>query len=143
MKKGIIGLFVAFLISFFLLSPKVLTLTNEPRFCSSCHVMHEEYNAWLKGGLHNNIKCIDCHLPNDSKVNFYLWKAIDGGMDLIAFQTGLFPERIQISSHGRKTVQSNCLRCHEGVVSNMLNHESRNCWECHKRISHRLVGLYK
>ncbi len=118
-----------------------LDKTSQPSFCGKCHVMQDQYTTWIKGGLHNNIKCIDCHIPNDTKVNFYIWKGIDGTKDLLIFHMGIVPEMIKISSHGKRVIQSNCIRCHEGMVSKMLNIEDRNCWDCHKRVSHKLSGL--
>ncbi len=141
-KSGIFLItIIILLLVIFLISPTIIAKTNSPSYCGSCHVMQEQYTAWVKGGLHNNIKCVDCHLPNDSRVKFYIWKAIDGGKDFVAFHTGAVPEKIQASSHSKKTIQSNCIRCHEGVVSKMLNAEGRHCWDCHKRISHKLTGL--
>ncbi len=119
-----------------LVSPKILAKTNSPEFCAKCHVMEEQYFTLMKGGLHNSLKCVDCHLPNDSKVNFYLWKGIDGTKDLVHFYSGSVPERIVISAHGKKTVQANCIRCHEGMVS-MIATGDRHCWDCHRRATHK------
>lgn len=118
------------------LSPGLLAKTNKPEFCAKCHVMEEQYLTLIKGGLHNSLNCVDCHLPNDSKAKFYLWKGIDGTKDVIHFFTGSVPDRIVISAHGKKTVQNNCIRCHEGVVSKMELGE-RKCWDCHKRTTHK------
>lgn len=135
--------YIVVLLSFFVLlailvslSPGLLAKTNKPEFCAKCHVMEEQYLTLIKGGLHNSLKCVDCHLPNDSKAKFYLWKGIDGTKDVIHYFTGSVPERIVISAHGKKTVQNNCIRCHEGVVSKMELGE-RKCWECHRRTTHK------
>lgn len=118
------------------ISPRILAKTNSPEFCAKCHVMEEQYITLMKGGLHNSLKCVDCHLPNDSKFNFYLWKGIDGTKDIVHFYSGSVPEKIVISRHGKKTVQSNCIRCHEGTISK-ITVSQRNCWDCHRRTTHK------
>lgn len=137
------GLLVFLLISLFIvaiLSTKLIAKTNSPEFCAKCHVMEEQYVTLMKGGVHNSLKCVDCHLPNDSKVKFYLWKGIDGTKDVVHFYSGSVPERIVISAHGKQTIQENCIRCHDGMVSR-INVSDRKCWDCHKRISHKLAGF--
>lgn len=129
-----------FLFILVLVSPKILATTNEATYCAKCHVMQEQYLSLMKGGLHNSLKCVDCHLPNDSKVKFYFWKAVDGSKDFIAFHTGAVPDPIKATAHAKDTIQQNCIRCHEGMVSK-INVGDRKCWECHKRVSHRQAGL--
>ncbi len=115
--------------------PDLYTKTSNPDFCHSCHVMDEHFEHWFMTGVHRNIWCVDCHLPNDTKAGHFVWKGIDGMKDVILFHTNLFPEPIRISDHGRKTIQRNCVRCHGELVSE-INTEGRNCWECHRRIDH-------
>lgn len=141
MKRGwIVVAVVIFIFILAILSPKLLAKTNTPEFCASCHVMEEQYLTLMKGGLHNSLKCVDCHLPNNSKVSFYFWKAVDGSKDFIAFHTGSVPDQIKTSAHGKKTIQQNCIRCHEGMVSR-ITISDRKCWDCHKRISHKQAVL--
>jgi cytochrome c nitrite reductase small subunit len=68
----------------------------------------------------------------------YIWKSIDGMKDVGFFFSGLAPERIKITEHGKKVLQANCIRCHETTV-NMINQE-RPCWDCHRRIAHTRTG---
>ena len=42
------------------------------------------------------------------------------------------------AEHGKKTVQANCVRCHENTVE-MID-QDRPCWDCHRRIMHRRSG---
>jgi cytochrome c nitrite reductase small subunit len=35
-------------------------------------------------------------------------------------------------------VQENCVRCHSEIVARIST--DRNCWECHRRYSHKLTG---
>ena len=137
----IIGLLcVGILILLFLAvgPPNLLAKSNTPLYCSSCHVMQSQYEAWFHSGAHRRILCVDCHLPHENAFLHYTWKALDGFKDMVVFYSGTVPERITISSHGKKVLQSNCIRCHELAVS-MIDRE-RKCWECHKRITHQLTG---
>lgn len=118
---------------------RLIVYTESPQFCIKCHSMQEQYDAW-KHSVHKNFKCIDCHLPNDNLANHYLWKAIDGTKDLVS-QTFGFKEwwKIHISNHGRKILQLNCIRCHEGLVMHI--NKNRNCIDCHKNISHKRTAF--
>jgi cytochrome c nitrite reductase small subunit len=118
--------------------PQLLAKSETPEFCASCHVMEPQYEAWLHEGAHRRIKCVDCHLPHDNVVTYYTWKGIDGMRDVIEFNTGMVPETIRISNHGKHVLQGNCLRCHAEAVA-MINQE-RQCWSCHRRLMHMLSG---
>lgn len=119
--------------------PQLLAKSETPEFCASCHVMEAQYEAWFHQGAHRRKACVDCHLPNDSLPSHYVWKSIDGMKDVVVFNSGRVPENITISERGRKTVQANCVRCHEATVE-MINQE-RNCTDCHRRIMHKTSGM--
>ncbi len=130
------GLAVA---AFMLLGPpKLLAKSESPDFCASCHVMEDEHTAWRHSGAHRRIKCVDCHLPNGNPAVHYMWKSIDGMKDVVSFNSGLVPETINLSAHGEKVVQTNCIRCHEATVSRM--DQTRKCWGCHRQLRHRITG---
>ncbi|MBF0118454.1 MAG: cytochrome c nitrite reductase small subunit [Desulfobacterales bacterium] len=136
-KKTFILLCVFILVITAAYIPYKIKQTSTPIYCSSCHVMSEEYESWFYSGKHKQIKCIDCHLPNDNFVNHYMWKGIDGMKDVIFFYTGVVPEIINASNHGKKTIQDNCIRCHEDMVIN-INNDNVKCWECHRNKYHRI-----
>ena len=131
---------VGFIVILFLFfgPPKLLAKSDNPGFCVSCHIMESSYEAWTHAGAHRRNLCVDCHLPNNNRASHYIWKTIDGMKDAFVFYSGTVPEQITISSHGEKTLQENCIRCHEVAVT-MIDKE-RKCWECHKRITHKLTG---
>jgi cytochrome c nitrite reductase small subunit len=143
-RKVILFIVAAFIGGFIVLSflfvgpPKLLAKSDKPRFCVSCHVMESSYEAWIHAGAHRRNLCVDCHLPNYNRGSHYIWKIIDGMKDAFVFYSGTVPERITISSHGEKTLQENCIRCHEVIVT--MIYKERKCWECHKRINHKLTG---
>lgn len=118
--------------------PHLLAKTETPDFCARCHTMETEHVAFLHNGAHRRLRCVDCHLPNDNLALHYIWKSIDGMKDVLVFNSGHIPERITLSEHGSKVLKSNCIRCHATLVSQMDT--SRNCWSCHRRITHLGTG---
>ncbi len=133
------GAFAFFLLVMFV-PGGVMDRTSTTAFCGSCHVMESQYEHWFLTGVHVKIRCVDCHLPHDNPVSYFVWKGIDGMKDVVFFYGRLYPENIRISSHGASTVQGNCVRCHEGTVM-MINTEGRNCWSCHRRLSHTIIDV--
>jgi len=130
----------ALVLAFLLIGPpKLLARSDSPAFCSGCHVMEAEFEAWSHAGAHRRKQCVDCHLPNDTSAVHYVWKAIDGMKDVAFFYSGRVPERITLTAHGAEVLQQNCVRCHEQTVQ-MISME-RRCWSCHRRIAHRLSGV--
>jgi len=112
--------------------------SESPEFCGSCHVLQMEYEAWFHSGAHHQIKCIDCHLPNNNLANHLLWKGLDGLKDTVKFHTGMVSEPIRISERGAQMVEANCRRCHAETVA--LIKEDRRCWDCHRSLSHKRTG---
>jgi len=97
--------------------------------------MASQYEAWFMTGVHRGIKCVDCHLPHTNPVSYLFWKGMDGMKDVLFFYGRLYPDRIGISTHGKRTAQKNCVRCHDAMVSRIKT-EGRDCWQCHRRINH-------
>jgi len=118
--------------------PNLLAKSETPEFCSSCHVMEAEYESWFHEGAHRSAQCVDCHLPHQNVAMHYMWKSIDGMKDVMVFYSGRVPETINISEHGQKVLQTNCIRCHELTVDKI--DQERRCWDCHRRLSHLRSG---
>jgi len=118
--------------------PQLYAKSSTPEFCGRCHVMETEYEAWFHAGAHRRISCVDCHLPNDTKVRHLIWKGIDGMKDALAFYGGRVPENIVLSEHGTQILQENCQRCHAETMARV--NEERQCWFCHRRLSHKRTG---
>jgi cytochrome c nitrite reductase small subunit len=97
-----------------------------------------EYEAWFHSGAHRRIKCVDCHLPNDTFARHLVWKTMDGVKDAAAFHTGRISDPIRLSKHGAAVVQDNCRRCHGETISRI--NEDRQCWDCHRNLSHKRAG---
>jgi len=120
--------------------PDVVHKTSSPEFCVTCHAMADQHDAWQKSALHRHLKCVDCHLPNNNKVNHLVWKSIDGTKDLVMNTLGMIGDPIGISGHGAGVAQANCVRCH-GHMASHVNTTERNCWSCHRRVSHRVAPM--
>ncbi len=118
--------------------PQLLAKSESPEFCASCHVMEAEYEAWFHQGAHRRKACVECHLPHGNLASYYTWKSIDGMKDVVVFNSGRVPEQIVISEHGQSVLKGNCIRCHESTVE-MID-QDRNCWNCHRRLSHKRSG---
>ena len=118
--------------------PGLYAKSETPEFCGSCHVLNLEYEAWFHSGAHQRIKCVDCHLPNDTLAHHLVWKTLDGVKDAVKFHTGMVSEPIRISSRGAAVVLDNCRRCHHELISRIK--EERQCWDCHRRMSHKSTG---
>ena len=116
--------------------------SETPEFCGSCHVMGQEHRDFLHNGAHRRFKCVDCHLPNDSLPIHLGWKGYEGIRDVFEFYGGVYPETVAITEHGKKTVRSNCVRCHEQMVSGLEIPPQRSCVDCHRRHTHKKTGGY-
>jgi len=118
--------------------PRFMQATSTPQYCASCHVMESQYEDWFYSGSHQRISCVECHLPHNNFFNYYLWKGLDGMKDVLYFYTGMIPDPIQASGHGVQTVQDNCVRCHEEMVSR-ISVDAMHCWGCHRDNYHTMI----
>jgi len=131
----ILGVALSLLFIFSFGTKALLSYTDRPEFCISCHVMEKEYESWFHSAHHMQAKCGDCHVPQQNLAVKLAGKGIDGTWDFYRFHTNQVPDPIRISERGSKTVRENCLRCHSNMMEK-VNHDSRNCWECHRSVSH-------
>ena len=138
LRAGAAGVFFAAAGVFMLFGPpRMIELTETPRFCGLCHASQQ--GDWLHSA-HRGQKCIDCHLPNNNFADHYLWKSIDGGKDVFFHFSGLGDgNNAELTEHGKKVLQTNCIRCHTDLVSHINN--KRTCIDCHRTLSHRRTAL--
>ncbi len=115
--------------------------STDPRACANCHVMHDEYDSWQKGGHHQAAGCVDCHLPHDF-VDKYIAKADNGFWHSKGFTLMDFQEPIQIKPRNAEILQASCIRCHEDFVHELVEGsrttetESMQCVHCHRGAGH-------
>jgi cytochrome c nitrite reductase small subunit len=118
---------------------RMVELTESPEFCGLCHSMDPHSATW-RHSMHRSARCIDCHLPNDNFANHYFWKAIDGNKDVFYEFSGLREhDEIELSAHGHRVLQANCIRCHGGMVEHI--NKKRACVDCHRAAGHKAQGL--
>lgn len=117
---------------------------SNPETCANCHVMDDVYENWFHAPHKNVTKCVDCHLPHDNVVAYYVEKGRTGMHDVYMFSTGQTPEVIRATEHTKGIIQDNCVRCHQSTVDVVVmspHGSDRYCWECHRNVSHGARGL--
>ena len=120
-------------------------LKDDPAACANCHVMNEQYDAWLKSSHRSVAECNDCHTPHEF-VPKYAVKAINGFNHSFAFTTGLFHEPIQIKGFNRVVTENACRKCHASIVEaietppagheQVAQSEQLQCLTCHNSVGH-------
>lgn len=109
-------------------------LSNDPRACVNCHIMREHYDGWQKASHHAVATCNECHVPH-RLVPKYLSKAENGFWHSKGFTLQDFHEPIRIREKNRKTLNRNCMACHEMLVSH-IDTQDINCVQCHAGVGH-------
>ena len=117
-------------------------LGHDSAACANCHVMNDQYDAWLKSSHRAVAECNDCHTPHEF-VPKYAVKAINGFNHSFAFTTGRFHEPIQIKGFNRVVTENACRHCHGDIVAAMDggghgggDAERVSCVRCHGRVGH-------
>lgn len=121
-------------------------LSPDPRACSQCHIMQDQYDSWLKSSHHAHATCNDCHLPHNV-AGKWLAKADNGFFHSWAFTFQDFHEPIQIKQRNLRILQDNCVACHQTLVASMAHDadtgEALSCFQCHHSVGHgaRAAGM--
>ncbi len=114
-------------------------MTNDPKACANCHVMEEQYEGWMKSSHRHVAVCNDCHTP-PGLVPKYFTKALNGFNHSLAFTTGRFPDRIQITGRNHSVTEASCIKCHEDITDgiNGVRHSDAKvtCIQCHLSVGH-------
>jgi cytochrome c nitrite reductase small subunit len=113
-------------------------LTNDPAACANCHVMNEQYNAWLKSSHHAVAACNDCHTPHDL-AGKYATKGLNGFWHSYAFTRGGFPEPIRITERNHRVTEGACRYCHQDMVHDIQGaaaDATLSCTRCHRDVGH-------
>jgi cytochrome c nitrite reductase small subunit len=94
----------------------------------------------------NRATCVDCHLPHDTRINYWMVKSESGMRDLWVFTTRSEPQSIHIRQPTYDVIQKNCIRCHSGIVDTLTLVETTGsssrmgagklCWDCHRDAGH-------
>ena len=115
-------------------------LSNDPKACTNCHVMQEQYDSWVKSSHHAAATCNDCHIPHTFPEK-YMAKMRNGWNHSRAFTLQNFPEPIRITEKNLKDLQHNCIHCHEVMTGEIASHQeveegTVRCTECHRSVGH-------
>jgi cytochrome c nitrite reductase small subunit len=115
-------------------------LSSDPRACVNCHIMNDQYGAWLKSGHRHAAGCVDCHLPHEG-LGKWVAKAEHGFRHSMAFTLQNFKEPIEITSRDRGIVRLNCVRCHAALVEAVAaspgpERPELDCMHCHAGAGH-------
>ena len=115
-------------------------LTNNPEACANCHVMEEQYSAWVKSSHRAVAVCNDCHTPHDL-IGKYTTKALNGFWHSFYFTTNTFPEPIRITPRNARVTEGACRDCHQDIVRAIdpaPSHDraALSCIACHRNTGH-------
>lgn len=113
-------------------------MTDDPGACANCHVMEEQYTAWMRSSHRAVAACNDCHTPPG--LSKWVAKASNGYHHSYAFTSGDFPDVIQITPKNLEIVEGRCRGCHEDIVhavdTSHDGNERTACTTCHARVGH-------
>jgi cytochrome c nitrite reductase small subunit len=114
--------------------------SSNPTACINCHVMREHFDGWQKASHHAHATCVDCHLPHEGLPK-WIAKAENGFWHSTRFTLQDFHEPIRNHGKNARILQDNCLKCHEGLLADLVHHgsfadESNNCVRCHASVGH-------
>jgi cytochrome c nitrite reductase small subunit len=117
-------------------------LSDDPEACVNCHVMRPQYASWQHSS-HASATCNDCHVPHDTILNAYAFKARDGLYHSVIFTLRLEPQVIRMSRGAVPVVEGNCRRCHGRVIEEVSLRRRQpgdhRCWDCHREVPHGRV----
>lgn len=118
-------------------------LSDDPETCANCHVMGPQYLTWQHSSHGRVATCNGCHVPHDSWLSHYAFKARDGLWHATVFTLRWEPQVIGLSPGAVKVVESNCRRCHGEVVAEVALRQHTagdlRCWDCHREVPHGRV----
>ena len=133
------GIFAGLSAFTFFYAKGVSYFSDDPQACQNCHIMREQFDAWNRSSHKAVATCNGCHTPKNA-IGKYAVKGINGWNHSAAFTAGYFPEPIQIRVFSREIAVSNCIRCHQEIISRMLINtkgEKSDCFACHGNVGHQ------
>ena len=88
-----------------------IPLTNDPRFCASCHIIKPSYDTWVIS-THKEVTCVACHVRPTFE-GFMEDKVIKGMHDVWVTFVGTpkKPEDLKATVHSEL-----CLSCHRNML---------------------------
>jgi cytochrome c nitrite reductase small subunit len=125
--------------------------SDDPSACINCHVMSSYYQSWSKSSHAQKTTCNDCHVPQDSLVSGYLFKAMDGIYHAAVFSLHAEAQTPRPRDKSSEVILANCVRCHTqlntefvktGMASyaDIKNGRQKACWDCHRDLPHTRIS---
>ncbi|NMB06303.1 MAG: cytochrome c nitrite reductase small subunit [Bacteroidales bacterium] len=141
------GAFVGLFIYTFFTARAYSYLSNDPATCVNCHIMGPYYATWMHSSHGRNTTCNDCHVPQDSKIRGYYFKAVDGLRHSAVFTIRGEDQALQAIPASSEVIMENCVRCHTQLNSEfirtgrmgfkeMKEMGGHACWDCHRDVPH-------
>lgn len=124
----------------------VLSFTNSPSFCKSCHEMAPEYTTYT-ASAHNQISCVQCHIkPGTITMMVHKVKSLK---EVYYHVTGV-PNQI-VQTEEEAVSNENCIQCHSknrlvtasgDLKVNHKNHIEKGipCITCHSGVVHAKIA---
>jgi cytochrome c nitrite reductase small subunit len=138
------GAFFGLSIYVFNLSNAGSYLSDDPEACMNCHIMTPQYASWKHSSHARVASCNDCHVPHDSDLRKYYFKAKDGSRHATLFTLRKEPQVIRATEESREVVEENCRRCHQDQIDQitLVDHSGaeRACADCHREVPHGRVN---
>lgn len=141
------GAFVGLFIYTFFASRAYSYLSDDPATCVNCHIMAPYYATWMHSSHGRNTTCNDCHVPHNSIVSKYYFKAKDGSRHSAVFTMRGESEALQAIEASSSVIMDNCIRCHTQLntefvktgrmgFSDVKEMNGMACWDCHRNVPH-------
>lgn len=141
------GAFVGLLALFMYMLRFHSYLGDDPAACVNCHIMAPYYATWSHSSHFRNATCNDCHVPHQSVVLKYGFKAMDGMKHVAYFLSHSEAQAIKAEDASAKVIMDNCIRCHTQLNQEIVNigrigfadtkhGEGKACWDCHRQVPH-------
>jgi cytochrome c nitrite reductase small subunit len=115
--------------------------TNDPDACANCHIMRDYLDSWQKSAHHARAVCNDCHTPHAMLPK--VWTKMENGWrHSVRFTLQDFREPLRITPRNARSLQANCIRCHEDLVDALRDlhggtpDEDLDCVRCHAGVGH-------
>lgn len=118
-------------------------LSDDPEACINCHIMTPQYATWRNSSHREVATCNDCHVPHDSTIRKFWFKANDGLRHSALFTFRMERQVIEAEPASKQVIQDNCVRCHSetlrAVGAPKIHTIERSCIECHREVPHGRV----
>lgn len=131
--------FVTILLAF--LSTNVIHATGKSEFCSSCHEMDtfvKTYERDTHGGANRvgvKADCANCHLPQDSQIDYVATKVVSGTKEVVKHFSGNFSNKEYYENRKNRedfVYSSGCISCHQEIDNGEFKTDNEKAKKMHK-----------